>query len=681
MYLPSNASRTRRAEAERARAERAQIVAALSRGTITRRDLVKWGIATAAGALAWKRGLSPFAPSAYGAVPTGTPRSPVPPGLEFTQALPRPDVLPRLPVSALQPTPTEQANTTPNVAKGIGPVEGRPPGPDWAHQRFQEFFPQVAYDVTTRPAAAGTRFHPALPAQRPEKVWLFNGNLPPKLIKARIGEPILFRHHNGLPADPAVNGGFGRNELSTHLHNGHNPAESDGFTGAFFFSQEFYDYRWPMALAGHDTINTGATDRRAGGPDDGTGILQVPGDWRETMSSLWFHDHRFNFTSQNVYKGLAALLNIYSAVDRGHEGLDDGVNLRLPSGTALPYGNLDYDVNLIFGDKAFDRDGQLFFDIFDTDGFLGDVMTVNGAYKPFFEVERRKYRFRLQNADTARFLKFALSDGSPSGTPFLQIANDGNLLSSPVQLTALDFLGVAERYDIVVDFSRFPIGSKVWLLNLAQHENGKMPSGSVSIAQALSGQSSDPGVGKVLEFRVVRDPAQPDRSQVPATLIPLPNRNVPIVRQRDFVFGDSGGDRDPWTINGQTADFNRISALPRPGTAEIWRLHNDGGDWDHPVHIHFEECQTLSRSGGGVPQAEALGRKDVWRLHPDGTVTIFIQFREFAGMFMEHCHNTTHEDHAMLLRWEIDKGPTPLPTPIATPSGVTFIDPKVVRGA
>ena len=27
---------------------------------------------------------------------------------------------------------------------------------------------------------------------------------------------------------------------------------------------------------------------------------------------------------------------------------------------------------------------------------------------------------------------------------------------------------------------------------------------------------------------------------------------------------------------------------------------------------------------------------------------ITMQFRDFAGMFMEHCHNTVHEDNAML---------------------------------
>jgi manganese oxidase len=677
MYLRGDASQRRLREAEAARRERAQIVKALSHGQITRRELMKWGILTAGGALALRHGLSPFARAADSSIPTGTPPSPGLAGLAFTQPLPRFDVLGT--VSALTPTPTVQANDA-KQANG-SPLEGRPPGPDWAHQRFNEFFPVDLYDVTTRPAT-NVRFHPSLPVQQANKVWAYQGTFPPKLVKARYGRPILFRNRNGLPASAADNGGFGRNEVTTHLHNGHTPAESDGFTGAFFFPTEFYDYHWVNVLAGHDSINTGATDPRAGGPDDGSGILQIPGDWHETMSTLWFHDHRFSFTSQNVYKGLAAMLNLYSSLDRGNEGLADGVNLRLPSGTALPFGNLDYDVNLIFGDKALDRDGQLFFDIFDTNGFLGDVMTVNGAYRPFFEVERRKYRFRILNGGPSRFYKFALSDSAP----FQQIANDGNLLARPVTLAQTDELGVAERYDIVVDFSRYPLGTasnptKVWLVNLAQHEDGRGPANDLTVAQALSGQSSDPGVGKILEFRVLRDPPTPDVSQVPAQLIPPPDRSkIPIARERTFVFGDSGSDGNPWSINDQTARLDRVSAQPTPGTAEIWHLVNNGGDWDHPVHIHFEECQTLARNGAGVPATEALGRKDVWRLRRDGSVTVFLQFREFTGMFVEHCHNTTHEDHAMLLRWELDRGLVPLPTPIPTPAGVTFIPSTVSNG-
>ena len=123
-------------------------------------------------------------------------------------------------------------------------------------------------------------------------------------------------------------------------------------------------------------------------------------------------------------------------------------------------------------DKAWDADGQLYFDIFQDDGFLGDMITVNLAYKPYFEVERRKYRFRILNGSVARFFKIALSDGSP----MIQIANDGNLLPSPVTLTQLDEQGIAERYDIVIDFSRYSIGQKVWMVNLAEHHDGKRAS-------------------------------------------------------------------------------------------------------------------------------------------------------------------------------------------------------------
>ena len=42
-------------------------------------------------------------------------------------------------------------------------------------------------------------------------------------------------------------------------------------------------------------------------------------------------------------------------------------NLRLPSGTAKAWGNLEYDVNLMLAEKAWDADGQLAMDIFDFD--------------------------------------------------------------------------------------------------------------------------------------------------------------------------------------------------------------------------------------------------------------------------------------------------------------------------
>ncbi|MFL5430983.1 MAG: hypothetical protein ACJ79M_15290, partial [Myxococcales bacterium] len=560
-------------EAQRARERRGEITKALSHGQVSRRELIKWGLFTTAGLMAPIRGLHPFVSSAWAEVPTGLPPSPLFGVQPFTQPMPRFDVLTRKPVSALSPAPTAEANQTQQpvpaaLGGGTGPIEGRPPGPIWAHQQFNVFPPRVGVEVTQEGAKANTvynpgvpsnlnsginatapvlpRFHPDLPDQGPLVFWTFNGTFPPKLIQARYGEPMLFREHNKLPADRRQNAGFGIHTISTHEHNGHHGAENDGFTGAYFFPNQFYDYHYPIVLAGLRTINTGATDPRASGPADSGGLVKVPGDFHETMSTHWFHDHMFSFTAQNVYKGMAGMFNIYSGLDRGNEVINDGVNLRLPSGSRSAWGNLDYDVNLMLADKAWGRDGQMLMDIFDFDGFLGDVMTANLVYKPFFEVERRKYRFRILNGAISRFFKLSLSDGGP----MTLIANDGNLLPAPVVLTELDEQGIAERYDVVIDFSRYRIGDKVWLVNLCEHENGKVPSRDVSLAEALAGGSSDPCVGKFLEFRIARNPPVPDASQVPSVLVPNPDfSKIPVARERQFSWNSGAGQttNDPVT--------------------------------------------------------------------------------------------------------------------------------------
>ena len=729
IYLPFNASKARIRDAERARTNRAEIVRELSWGRVSRRDLLRMGLFTGAGLLAPIGGLNPFVTSAA-AQATGVPRSPVFGVQSFTQPMPRFDVLAREAVSCCNPAPMAMANQTmqevhPMLGGGFGPCEGRPPGEMWAHQRFDEHPPAVYVEAHQAPATTNyvynptvpsslnsgidasqgmpLRFHPGMPIQNPTSVWTFNGTIPPKLVLGRYGEPLLFRHYNDLPVDVRQNGGFGRHTITTHEHNGHHGAENDGFTGAFFFPNQYYDYHWPIVLAGHYSMNTGATDRMASSPDGSGGLVQVPGDWHETMSTHWFHDHMFSFTSQNVYKGNAAMFNIYSGLDRGNEAIDDGVNLRLPSGTAKDWGNLDYDVNLVVADKAFDQEGQLTFDIFNFDGFMGDVNTVNLAYNPYFEVERRKYRFRILNGSVARFYKIALANASGVAQPITQIGNDGNLLPNPVILFQLDEQGIAERYDIVIDFSQYQMGEKLHLVNLCEHFDdtkgildGTGPKKNLTLAEALSGASQDPCVGRFLEFRVVRNPAKPDLSRVPSTLIPNPDlSSIPVARERTFVFGRGAKQTTfdpetsffgPWGIstNGGeklAADFGRVSAAPRFGTREIWHLVNDGGGWDHPIHIHFEEGQILARDGSAarVPPWER-GRKDVYRLRPGGSVTVTMQFRDWGGMFMEHCHNTTHEDNAMLLRWDIDSGGEPflrpLPTPVPTPQGVRFQSPS-----
>jgi manganese oxidase len=757
-WLNEKSDKKRLRDAENARKNRAEIVRELSHGKISRRDLIRMGLFTSAGLLAPIGGLSPFVRpmnaqtssfsggGCFGfSVPTGMSPSPTFGVPAFSQAMPRFDLLSRNAVSTLNPAPTAAANTTQqpldpgfNLPPGTtGPIEGRPPGAIWAHQAFATFPPQKAMEVSVAQAAANTTYNPGVastlnsginpsqslpltfsfdprfPVQQPNSVWTLNGTIPPKLAQVRYGEPVLFRYHNNLPVSGSQNNGFGKNTVSMHEHNAHHGAENDGFTGAYFFPKQFYDYHWPWVLAGFTTINTTATDPKAGAPSDSGGINKVPGDWRETMSTHWFHDHMFSFTSQNVYKGMAAMNNLYSSLDRGDETVADGVNLRLPSGSSngKGWGNLDYDVNLMLADKAFDQSGQLFMDIFDFDGFLGDVMTVNLAYKPYFEVERRRYRFRILNASVSRFFKIALADASGTARTFWQIANDGNLLPQVAPLTQTDEMGIAERYDIIIDFANFNVNDKLWLVNLAEHKDGTEPDADLTVSQALATPQCDPCVGKFLEFRIVRNPATADVSRdvsiaANQALIPNPDLSqIPVAKTRTFVFDNNpdvdtndpvttfitgaGGGRPEWGIaadgqrNALAADFGRITAAPSFGTREVWTLVNARDNWDHPIHIHFEEGQILNRKddrGNNVPLLTAeKGRKDVYRLRPGGSVTLTMQFRDWGGMFMEHCHNTVHEDNAMLMRWEIDNRGAPflrpLPTPIPSPTGVTFENP------
>src|SRR5437870_3219226 len=290
LFFLSAKEKARLREAEHARQNRAEIIQAWSQGQVTRRDLVKWGLITAGGLWAPIHGLSPFAKSAFGEIPTGASPSPLFGVQPFTQPLYRFDVLPRQREPGfLKPKPTAEANTTRQLLnpalEGVhpgdtGPIEGRPPGPIWAHQDFKLLPPKIAVEVTQEGAKTNTTynpgvpsylnsginpaaslplyFHPGLPIQDPLKVWTFNGTIPPKLLIGRYGEPILFRHHNKLPYDITQNGGFGRHTLSTHEHNGHHGAENDGFTGAYFYPGQFYDYHYPIVLAGHKSINTTA---------------------------------------------------------------------------------------------------------------------------------------------------------------------------------------------------------------------------------------------------------------------------------------------------------------------------------------------------------------------------------------------------------------------------------------
>jgi len=620
-------SRARYREMLEAAKNRRELIAA---GLTSRRDLFKMGLLTAGGMLVAKTGLSS---RAYGqtvnggtnqlCLPNNQPASP--PTTPFIEPLPIMPIAQTVP--SLTPAPTENPNTA------AGEVRAAP-------------FQAPLIDSTRFPVVPGTLYQfrqraisvvqsPQLPVQT---IWAFddgtNATSPGPTYQAFYGKPQLTRNINALPP-VGQNGGFGIPSVTTHLHNGHTPSESDGNPCDFYGIGNFCDQYYPNVLAGFNSD------------------FKPNGDINESLSTLWYHDHRVDFTAQNTYKGLLGFYCLFNQFDTGNET----TGFRLPS---FP----QFDIPLAFADKVYDpTTGLLAFDLFNLDGILGDKFLVNGKIQPFFNVQPRRYRFRLLDTGPSRFYQFFLTDPNNLGAtnPFWVIANDGNLLPAPVQVQSVR-IGVAERVDIIIDFSQFA-GKTIYLENRLNQLNGQGPvddfgpNGTSQECTQVLGTTTPSilpagGGNLLLQFRVaggkVVDNSLPPSQQ---KFYSLPSTDFVPTAIRTFKFDRLNGQ---WSINGQFMDCNTFRFTVQQNSVEEWILMNLSGDWTHPIHIHLEEHQIISRNRQPPTLAIENSRKDVTQLHPNERVRLFFRFRDWLGRYPLHCHNVIHEDHAMMLRWEID---------------------------
>jgi spore coat protein A len=368
---------------------------------------------------------------------------------------------------------------------------------------------------------------------------------------------------------------------AVHLHGGVTPSESDGFPT--------------------DVIAPG-TSRTYVYPNE------------QPAATLWYHDHAMHHTGRNVYMGLAGLYLVHDEEERA---------LRLPDGP--------FDVPLLIQERSLRRDGSLAYDTDRNIGALGDIVLVNGVPWPRMEVCARKHRFRVVNGANASVYQLALS----SGRPLVQIATDSGLLPTPVQSASIP-LAMAERVELVIDFSPYPIGSRVVLRNLM-----------------ADGPRAD-----IMCFDVVR--SEHDPSELPERLSSV--ERIPTsaaVRNREFIFSRGSVSLSraaEWAINGQGFDPSRPIAAPSLGDVEIWRLTNRKVlgvlGIVHPVHLHLVRFQVVDRNGR-APLAHEAGWKDTVAVAPEEDVRVIARFEGHRGRYLIHCHNLEHEDHEMMARYDV----------------------------
>ena len=254
---------------------------------------------------------------------------------------------------------------------------------------------------------------------------------------------------------------------------------------------------------------------------------------------------------------------------------------------------------------------------------------------------------------------YNLTDNNGKSYPMTQIATEGGLLSRPVPRPNGVLLSMAERIEVVIDFSQFPAGTTaLYLENRLNQTSGRGPGGDFNNPDLLSSGT------RILKFNLQPGTVS-DSSQVPQALRPFAPISASEISKavvRNFQFDRSDGG---WVINGQFVDLTRPLASPsKTGVGEIWRLKNGGGGWWHPIHIHLEFGRVLKRNGstpfgGGAGdhgqslEQDGVAKKDTYLLGPGDQVDVFLRFRDFVGPYVFHCHNIEHEDMAMMARFDV----------------------------
>lgn len=459
------------------------------------------------------------------------------------------------------------------------------------------------------------------------EIWGYDGQYPGPTYKVKILKPSVVRIQNSL-----------HKPLSLHVHGGHQSSHADGHPTDFDDPGSFDDYVF------HNSY-----------PID----LDHTPDESHAQSTIWYHNHSEYFTDESVFRGLAGFWLTY-----------DNLELELIRNNILPgwdpkrpwneeeffNESSPYDIPLLLQSKRFNADGSLFYEEepltghpMDPDGTLGDVSLVNGKAYPYFVVEPRKYRFRILNGDGARYFRIGLNDNDPS-TPdtMLRIAQDRWLYDYPIETSGFD-LTPAQGADVIIDFSNYTPGSTIYLENSMQQDDGRGPDYKTMI-----------NPDRLVKF-VVQGTPVPDEedAKVDTTTFMRPfTRMNPsdATVTRHFRLERSNG---MWLINGLGFDHHRDDATIQKGAIERWVFENKSGGWSHPMHIHLEGHQVQSINGQPPPK-ELSYFADTTDVGPNDTVEMLVHFRTYTGRFMFHCHNTGHEDIAMMATFNVVDGSDPV---------------------
>jgi FtsP/CotA-like multicopper oxidase with cupredoxin domain len=353
----------------------------------------------------------------------------------------------------------------------------------------------------------------------------------------------------------------------------------------------------------------------------------------------WYHTHQHGSTADQVYGGLAGLIQVGDPLDpfpqyRGR------FNERL---FALTLGNVSVDPAT--GDRTPDDVNYI---TNQKPPYLDDwEKRVNGQLNPTFTLRPGESEvWTFASIGRTGFYNLGVVDENGE-TPWQGtiIAHDGNSIDLVPRALSL---GLPEPY--LVEGPTFVApGQRLTMAVTAPTEPG-----TYYIVDNMAPNIQPLGDGEFFALATIvveGDPVdEPPPVFDPVGSIPEVYSQEPDHR-REFVFHSGGG---KFTINGFAFPDSPIVTI-QAGQIEEWTLVNSS-NVDHPFHIHQNDFAVISingepidtsTQGGGV--YDYVSMRDTITIPANGEVVIRWEVQPHFGKYVFHCHILTHEDAGMMM--------------------------------
>ena len=420
-----------------------------------------------------------------------------------------------------------------------------------------------------------------------------------------------------------------------------------------------------------------------------------------------YHPHPHELTAKQVYHGLAGALFVHD---------DEEAKLQLPSGDyeipiVIQDRRFDEHNQLVYAHNMHDR----------MVGYYGDRILVNGRPDFKIDVASRAYRLRVLNGSTARIYKLGWDDGTPltiigvdgglleqpEVKPYVMLAPgerldvwadfSGRNEGSQLVMRSLAFSGVlpkmAERMGGMMNHGHaLPVGSDY-------------PIFTARVTKKVSDSPKLPAQLSKINWHPVNATANPDKpipigiSEGPMAMLlngrpyafndiqDIERIKVNTLQLMDIfhAHGGNGHGKQPASSEDHKSGGMGMMGMAHKGRGmgmmggmnhgneelktESHGMGMGGGGMSgmggigmmmsmaHPIHLHGQQFQIVSRSVGADQEAAYAtvrdgfidsGLKDTVLVMPGETVRIIKPFQDFKGLFMYHCHNLEHEDMGMM---------------------------------